>query len=138
MKRLVLALAAVFCLVACRKELGPEYTTAPEFGEVVITPVVPDSEQEVSLRVPITSQYGLHAAQTAYVLDDDPEKIENTAPVFYTKENTSVVYNAVIPKQKAGTKVSYQVMAMTPYGVLAVTPIMEYTVIPAPGEETEE
>lgn len=140
MKKLLFAAFAALSLAACNKELGPEYTTAAEVGKIVMTPSAPAENSEVTVTAPITSLYGLHAAQLAYQLNDDPSTAKTTMPVYYTKENTSVTFTAVIPAQKAGTKVTFQVHVVTPYSVLTFSELQEYTVLPSlpTGGEGEE
>lgn len=133
-KNLLLATAAALSLAACNTELGPEYSTLPAFGEVSYTPALVTPENTVSVSVAITSQYGLQRAWIAYFLNDDELNIKTTAPYFYTKAHTSVTFKGTLPKQVAGTKVTFRVVAATPYDVLDGSQIHSYTVT----ETTEE
>ncbi|WP_418983657.1 membrane lipoprotein lipid attachment site-containing protein [Alistipes sp.] len=131
MKKMFLALAAVFALSACNKELGPEYSTGAEFGEVTRTPVMVTPTDAVSLQVVITSPYGLSAAQVAYYLNDDLTTMKSSKPTLYQGQSqTQAVYKPekAIPAQEAGTKVSFQIVAETPFNVISGTRIYEYTV----------
>lgn len=128
MKKLLLAAAAALCLASCNKELGPEYTTAAEIGTITMLPAVPTDADEVTITAPVTSAYGLHAVRIAYQLDGNAETAKFTTPVYYTKDNTSVTFKGTIPAQKAGTKVEYQVQAITPYSVFAFSELKSYTV----------
>lgn len=131
MKKMLVALAAVFALTACNKEIGPEYSTPAEFGEVTRLPALVTADDAVTLQVTITSPYGLNAAQVAYYLNDDLSTIKSSKPtLFQGQSQTSVVYKAekAIPKQEAGTKVSFQIVAETPFNVISGTRIYEYTV----------
>lgn len=131
MRKMLMAVAATLVLTACNEELGPEYSTPAEFGEVTMTPVLVTPADEVSLEVVIKSTYGLSAVQVAYYLNDDREKVEGSKPTLYHGESqTSVVYKPqnVIPAQETGTKVTFQVVAQTPFGVLSGTKFYSYTV----------
>lgn len=136
MKKLLMAVAALFALTACNEELGPEYSTAAEFGEVRMTPSLVTADDAVSLEVVIRSTYGISAVQVAYFLNDDMTGIKYSKPTLYPGQSqTSVVYKPenVIPAQEAGTKVSFQVVAQTPFNVISGTRVYHYTV--ADGEE---
>lgn len=136
MKKMFLAAAAVALsvLTACNEELGPEYSTAAEFGEVRKTPVLVTPADEVSVEVVVNSTYGLNAVWVAYFLNDDIDSSKSSKTTFYQGQSqTSVIYKAqnVIPAQEVGTKVSFQVLAMTPFSVLSGTQLYTYTVTEA-------
>ena len=128
MKKLLLLVAAACCLAACNKELGPEYKTPPQIGDVTCTPTDVQAEDVVTVRVPITSTYGLYSAWIIYWLGEDQEHAEQTLPYFYSKSDTSVVFEGKIPAQKAGSEVSFVVAAMNPYSAIAATEVQTYTV----------
>lgn len=135
MKKLLLLVAAACCMAACNKELGPEYRTPPQLGEVTYTPTDVQADNVVTVRVPITSTYGLYSGWIVYWLGEDQENAKSTTPYFYTKSDTSVIFEGKIPAQEAGSKVSFVVAAMNPYSVLASTQVYNYTV--AGGSEPE-
>lgn len=140
MKKVLMAVAAVFALTACNEELGPEYSTAAEFGEVQMTPVRVTADDAVSLEVVVRSTYGISAVQVAYFLNDDITDIKSSKPTLYPGHSqTSVVYKPenVIPAQEAGTKVSFQIVAQTSYNVISGTRVYHYTVIDGEEEPIE-
>lgn len=131
MKKMVMAVAAFLALTACNEELGPEYSTPAEFGEVSMTPVQVSPTDPVSLEVVITSPYGLNSVQVGYYINDDISTIKSSKPTLYQGQSqTKVVYKGqnVIPAQEAGTKVTFQVVAETPFSVLSGTKFYSYTV----------
>ncbi len=135
MKRLIVAAFAVLALAACNSKLGPEYTTAPVIESVNYSPKEAVlSTQTVAVEAHITSQYGLSTVFIAYMLDDDKANLKSTKPYNYTKNNTDVIFKDALPAQKAGTKVTFQLFAYTPYQVVAVSSVYEYKVV----EETEQ
>ena len=100
MKKLLFAAAAVWLLAACNKELGPEYETPPVFDEVTFTTATqPDK---------ITKQVWL-----AYFVDGDESNVVTTKPFNY--DATTVTFKERIPGQKAGAKVSFQVLTRSDY-----------------------
>lgn len=137
-KNLLLVVTLVITLAACNKDLGPEYSTSPVFGEMNYTPILVTPESPVSVSAVITSEYGLQSAWIVYYLNEDEMEIKTTAPYYYTEANTSVIFKGSIPKQKAGTKVTFQVRAITPYNVLGGGEVSTYTVVEAPEEKPEE
>lgn len=130
MRKLLLA-AALLCglaLASCNKELGPEYKTPPQIGDVTFVPAAVQPDQAVAVSAPVTCPYGLDAIYIVYWLDDNMEAAEMDGLRRYTKEQTSVNYSGNIKEQKAGTKVSFIVVAVSPYNAMAVTKQFDYTV----------
>lgn len=139
MKLLLAAACALLVCAACNDELGPEYSTYPEFGEMIYTPRLVTEDDTVDVRIPIMSQYGLSVAWVVYCLNDDLSTSKTTSQHYFKGEqDTSVVFSAenAIPKQPAGTKVTFQVQAATPYGVIGASKVQTYTV--ESGEEQPE
>ena len=97
-------------LSACNPDRGPEYTTPAEFGEVTVSPQTMAFDSEVRVKVSVA-------------------KTEPPADV------TSFDYEGVIPRQRAGRKVTFRIRAITAYNVPSYTQLREYTV---PDEEEEE
>ncbi len=138
MKKILLALAALWCLAGCNSELGPEYRTGAVFGEVLFNGEGITAEDTVPVTVEITSQYGLNSVFITYELDGKSDELKATNPYYYTKNTTTLRFSDSIPKQKAGTKVRFQVCAYTPYGVVSVSDLKTYTVIGEPESESGE
>lgn len=140
MKHLLLAALTLCVCAACNSELGPEYSTAPQLGEVNYSPRYVTADDAVEVTVSITSEYGLHSAWVVYCLNDDMTTSKSVCPVYYKGEtDKAVIYRAenAIPKQPAGTKVVFQVQTVTPYGVYGVSAAQTYTVAEG-AEETPE
>ena len=112
-------------LSACNPDRGPEYTTPAEFGEVTVSPQTMAFDSEVRVKVSVSCPYGLRNVCILYMLDGD----EPPADV------TSFDYEGVIPRQRAGRKVTFRIRAITAYNVPSYTQLREYTV---PDEEEEE
>lgn len=141
MKKLILLAAALIGLAACNEDTnyGPEYSTAPELGEITYVGEVSGTTtitaaEAVNVSCEITSKYGLHSVWMRYIINDEvqsPTEVglwENPSP--YTP-NFTKNYSGKIPAQKAGTKVSFQLVAYSPYGVGIFSYAKEYTVIAA-------
>lgn len=127
---------ALAALAACDKEPGPEYTTPAGFGAVVFKPEPVTSQDAVHVTVPITSTYGLGQAQIVYALGDAAESARSTQPIPYLKTTTATTFAGTIPKQAAGTKVTFRVVAYTAYGVVSWSDVCQYTVTAdTPAEE---
>lgn len=105
-------------LSACNPDRGPEYTTPAEFGEVTVSPQIMSFDSEVRVKVSVSCPYGLRNVCILYMLDV-----------------TSFDYEGVIPRQRAGRKVTFRIRAITAYNVPSYTQLREYTV---PDEEEEE
>lgn len=105
-------------LSACNPDRGPEYTTPAEFGEVTVSPQIMAFDSEVRVKVSVSCPYGLRNVCILYMLDV-----------------TSFDYEGVIPRQRAGRKVTFRIRAITAYNVPSYTQFREYTV---PDEEEEE
>lgn len=125
-------LAAVMLSFACNKDLGPEYSTPPTIGKVTFPGQVSPSDV-VTVTAPILSKYGLSTVFINYTLNDDESNVKQASPYFYTQASTSALYTGKIPAQKEGTKVSFQVLAISYYSVFAWSEPCVYTV----GKETE-
>ncbi len=141
MKKFLSCLAALLALASCNDEVGPEYTTRPEFGTVTYTPAVVTESDKVSVSVPISCQYGLASAWVVYALNDDFQNLKAVSQYFFKGEaETSATYRAanVIPEQRIGTKVTFQVQAATPYGVLGLSEPVTYTVTDGAGDTPAE
>lgn len=121
MKKLLLAAAAVCCLAACNKELGPEYETPPIFEDVTFTTATqPDKITEpvevdeiVTVQATVTCPYKVRQVWLAYYVNGDESDVKTTNP--YNYDATSVTFKERIPGQKAGTKVTFQVLARSDY-----------------------
>lgn len=141
MKKLLSCVAALLTLASCNDEVGPEYTTLPEFGEVIYTPAVVTERDKVSVTVPISCTYDLSSAWVVYALNDDFENLKAVSQHFFIGESdTSVTYGVAgaIPEQSAGTKVTFQVQAATSYGVLGLSKTVTYTVTNGEGDTPAE
>jgi len=129
MKRFFPLVIAGLLLAACNsKELGPEYTTVARFGAVSYAPAVVTSNDAVVVSVPITSEYGLQQAFLLYWLDGNTEAPVRTQPIPYLETSQAVTFSSRIPRQSVGTKVGFQVVAITHYGVWSWTDPTTYTV----------
>lgn len=128
MKKLLLAAAAVCCLAACNKELGPEYKTPPQISEVSYKTTGIAADEVVSVSATFTSVYGLQYGWIAYYLNEDDSDVKQTNPYMYSKNQTSATFTGKIPGQKAGTKVTFQVLATSAYQIPAWTEVYTYTV----------
>lgn len=145
MKKLILSVAAALCMAACNEKTnyGPEYSTAPELGEISYVGELSGtttitSAEDVEVSCDITSKYGLHSAWIVYWLNDDGNTAskagEWTNPSPYTQDFFKA-YSGKIPAQKAGTKVCFQLIAYSPYGVAIFSFQKEYTVAPDAQEQ---
>ncbi len=128
MKKLLLAAAAVCCLAACNKELGPEYKTPPEISEVSFKTTGIAADEVVTVSAMLTCTYGLQYGWIAYYLNEDESDVTRTNPYMYAKNQTSATFSGKIPGQKAGTKVTFQVLATSAYQVPVWTNTYTYTV----------
>lgn len=121
MKKLLLAAAAVCCLAACNKELGPEYKTPPVFDKVtfttatqpegVVDPVKVD--ETVWVNATVSCPYKVKQVWLAYFVDGDEADVKTTTP--YNYDATTVTFKERIPGQKAGSKVTFQVLTRSDY-----------------------
>lgn len=128
MKRLWLAAVAVLCLTACNSELGPEDTTPPTLGELTYYPAEITPKTVVTASIPVSCPYGFSYICIYYWVGEDVSKVEATAWRTLTEEITSLTYEGKLPRMKAGTKVSFQVCAVSSHNVPAITPVKTYTV----------
>ncbi|MDE5621923.1 MAG: hypothetical protein K2K30_02970 [Alistipes sp.] len=131
MKQLLLAALALCVCAACNDELGPEYSTYPSFSDFTYTPRFVTADDTVDVSVDITSEYGLSAAWVVYCLNDDLSTSKTSGRWLYkgdSDKSVTFVAKDAIPQQPAGTKVTFQVQAQTPYGVIGFTQLYSYTV----------
>lgn len=142
MKNLFIAAFAIIVLVSCKEELGPEYTTLPVFSNLkqVDTPITAADKGRISATV--SSEYGLETVVILYYLNDKNIGSEiKSAKVSFniSPEATTQNIEGLIPAQKAGTKVTYQFFALTPYKVQGMSAMASYTVedtiVPLPDPE---
>ena len=113
-------------LSACNPDRGPEYTTPAEFGEVTVSPQIMSFDSEVR---------GKGSVSCPYMLDGDESDVRTVAKTEPPADVTSFDYEGVIPRQRAGRKVTFRIRAITAYNVPSYTQLREYTV---PDEEEEE
>lgn len=121
MKKLLFAAAAVWLLAACNKELGPEYETPPVFDEVTFTTATqPDKitepvkvDEVVWVNATVSCPYKVKQVWLAYFVDGDESNVVTTKPFNY--DATTVTFKERIPGQKAGAKVSFQVLTRSDY-----------------------
>lgn len=137
MKKLLFAFAAASLLAGCNSKPGPEHTTPAEFGEVTFTPLRLSSGTDIRVKVPVTSQYGFRNVGIVYMLDGDESNVRTTSILPVEKDITSFTYEGTILRQKAGTKVSFRVRAITAYKVTSYSEEMTYT-IPKETEDPEQ
>lgn len=133
MKKLILAAVATLVLVACNKEVGPEYSVAPVVSSVVSTPIAPTTDTDINVTAKVTSQYGLTMIWIHFWPVGDESKAQSTTPFYCRGESdTMVSFKGKIPKQKAG-KYIYVVGAQSamPYGVIGSSEPHEFTVTEA-------
>lgn len=129
MKKLLIMAAAVCCLAACNKELGPEYKVAPVISNVVYNPTEVHAGEDVRVTATVTSEYGFTGISILRWLNDDAKEVkEEGAWLSTNKTDTEKRYSGTIGKQKAGTKVSFQVLAASAYSVFTLSEVYEYTV----------
>lgn len=122
-------------LSACNPDRGPEYTTPAEFGEVTVSPQIMSFDSEVRVKVSVSCPYGLRNVCILYMLDGDESDVRTVAKTEPPADVTSFDYEGVIPRQRAGRKVTFRIRAITAYNVPSYTQLREYTV---PDEEEEE
>lgn len=137
MKKLLFAFAAASLLAGCNSKPGPEHTTPAEFGEVILLPVRLSSETDVVVKVPVTSQYGFRNVGIVYMLDGDESNVRTASIVPAEKDVTSFTYEGTIPRQKAGTKVSFRVRAITAYKVTSYSEEVTYTIPLEPDDDEQ-
>lgn len=129
MKKLLIMAVAACCLAACNKELGPEYKVAPVISNVSYSPQEVHAGDDVRVTATVTSQYGFTGISIIRVLNDDDTKVkEEGAWLSTNKTDTEKRYSGTIGKEKAGTKVTFQVLAVSAYSVYAFSEVYEYTV----------
>lgn len=128
---------AALCLAACNPDPGPEQTTPAEFGVVSFYPAEITSETDVTVEVPVTSEYGFSRVDIIYMLNDDSSNVKTESTRYFpSREIMSFIYSGKIPRQKAGCKVTFQVRAITAYNVVSYSQILSYTVL-KDGEEDD-
>lgn len=105
-------------LSACNPDRGPEYTTPAEFGEVTVSPQIMSFDSEVRVKVSVSCPYGLRNVCILYMLDGDESDVRTVAKTEPPADVTSFDYEGVIPRQRAGRKVTFRIRAITAYNVL--------------------
>ena len=104
-------------LSACNPDRGPEYTTPAEFGEVTVSPQIMAFDSEVRVKVSVSCPYGLRNVCILYMLDGDESDVRTVAKTEPPADVTSFDYEGVIPRQRAGRKVTFRIRAITAYNV---------------------
>lgn len=104
-------------LSACNPDRGPEYTTPAEFGEVTVSPQTMAFDSEVRVKVSVSCPYGLRNVCILYMLDGDESDVRTVAKTEPPADVTSFDYEGVIPRQRAGRKVTFRIRAITAYNV---------------------
>lgn len=130
MKKLLIMAVAACCLAACNKELGPEYKVAPVISNVSCSPGLDDvhAGDDVRVTATVTSEYGFTGISILRALNDDETKVkEEGAWLSTNKTDTEKRYSGTIGKEKAGTKVTFQILAVSAYSVYTFSEY-EYTV----------
>ena len=121
MKKLLIMAVAACCLAACNKELGPEYKVAPVISGVTFSPQEVHAGENVHVSATVTSEYGFTGISILYSLNEDPETTEEPKDqVWFGSEKDK--------GQKAGTKVTFQILAVSAYSVYTFSEVYEYTV----------
>ena len=131
MKKLLIMAVAACCLAACNKELGPEYKVAPGIANVSCSPGRDEvhAGDDVRVTATVTSEYGFTGISILRALNDDETKVkEEGAWLSTNKTDTEKRYSGTIGKEKAGTKVTFQILAVSAYGVYTFSEVYEYTV----------
>lgn len=100
-------------LSACNPDRGPEYTTPAEFGEVTVSPQIMSFDSEVRVKVSVSCPYGLRNVCILYMLDGDESDVRTVAKTEPPADVTSFDYEGVIPRQRAGRKVTFRIRAIT-------------------------
>ena len=98
-------------LSACNPDRGPEYTTPAEFGEVTVSPQIMAFDSEVRVKVSVSCPYGLRNVCILYMLDGDESDVRTVAKTEPPADVTSFDYEGVIPRQRAGRKVTFRIRA---------------------------
>lgn len=149
-KMLFLALVAmtVATMTACNKEhqSGLEYQTPTDIEGIVFwskgknpsSPIAAD--QPVVVNATLSNPYRLYLALIRYTVDqsavttpseDYEPGVERTASeVEYEPDRlqTRAIYQGEIPKQPVGSKVSFYIWTISPFGVVSYSFPQEYTV----------
>ena len=74
-------------------------------------------------------EYGFTGISILRALNDDETKVkEEGAWLSTNKTDTEKRYSGTIGKEKAGTKVTFQILAVSAYGVYTFSEVYEYTV----------
>ena len=108
-------------LSACNPDRGPEYTPPAEFGEVTVSPQTMAFDSEVRVKVSVSCPYGLRNVCILYMLDGDESDVRTVAKTEPPADVTSFDYEGVIPRQRAGRKVTFRIRAITAYNVPSYT-----------------
>ena len=126
MKKLLIMAVAACCLAACNKELGPEYKVAPVISGVTFSPQEVHAGENVHVSATVTSEYGFTGISILYSLNEDPETTEEPKDQvwFGSEKDKSKNYKATIEGQKAGTKVTFQILAVSAYSVYTFSEVI--------------
>ena len=100
-----------------------------------VSPQIMAFDSEVRVKVSVSCPYGLRNVCILYMLDGDESDVRTVAKTEPPADVTSFDYEGVIPRQRAGRKVTFRIRAITAYNVPSYTQLREYTV---PDEEEEE
>ena len=74
-------------------------------------------------------EYGFTGISILRALNDDETKVKKEGAWLSTnKTDTEKRYSGTIGKEKAGTKVTFQILAVSAYGVYTFSEVYEYTV----------
>ena len=132
---IALCLAALSSCISHDNEYAPEYEKEgmPVFGKITMTPskVVTDKDA-VSVEVDVVCPFGIKAIQLYYWLDGNfDKKVATKVAPFKGKSDVAVTYKGknIIPKQRAGVKVSFQLVALSTYDMSNTTNVATYEVV---------
>lgn len=108
------------------------YKVAPVISNVSCSPGLDDvhAGDDVRVTATVTSEYGFTGISILYSLNEDPETTEEPKDQvwFGSEKDKSKNYKATIEGQKAGTKVTFQILAVSAYSVYTFSEVYEYTV----------
>lgn len=107
-------------LSACNPDRGPEYTTPAEFGEVTVSPQIMSFDSEVRVKVSVSCPYGLRNVCILYMLDGDESDVRTVAKTEPPADVTSFDYEGVIPRQRAGRKVTHGIQCALLYAASGI------------------
>ena len=107
-------------LSACNPDRGPEYTTPAEFGEVTVSPQTMAFDSEVRVKVSVSCPYGLRNVCILFMLDGDESDVRTVAKTEPPADVTSFDYEGVIPRQRAGRKVTFRIQCALLYAASGI------------------